>query len=167
MALSAALTGHRNKIIEKWIAGVLRTYPESTTKFLSQKQDPFRNPVGHALQENLAALFDGLLQLADIQSLLPFLDGIVRIRAVQDFTAGQAVAFSFQLKKIIREEFSADLLRYSKEIAALEGRIDELALLAFDLFTKCREQMYESKVNEIKRRAFILERIQEKERSRS
>jgi hypothetical protein len=158
MPLLAALAKDRNKLIERWLAGLLRTYPESTTGFLSQEKDPFRNPVGNALQENLAALFDGLIQLEDIKSLMPVLDGIVRIRAVQDFTAGQAIAFPFLLKQIVRAEFAANIPRYSKELADLEDRIDELALLAFDLFMKCREQIYESRVNEIKRRTFILER---------
>jgi len=40
----------------------------------------------------------------------------------------------------------------------MHGRIDELALLAFDLYTKCREQMHEARVNEAKRRVFALER---------
>jgi len=62
------------------------------------------------------------------------------------------------LKRIIREEFAADMSRYSRELADLEIRIDEFALLAFDLFMKCREQIYESKVSEIKRRTFILEK---------
>lgn len=158
MPLSAALADRRNRLIEKWLADVLRTYPESTTRFLSQEKDPFRNPVGHALKESLAALFDGLIQPVDLKSLALALDGIVRIRAVQDFTAGQAVAFPFMLKRIIREEFAADMSRYSRELADLEIRIDEFALLAFDLFMKCREQIYESKVSEIKRRTFILEK---------
>jgi hypothetical protein len=91
-------------------------------------------------------------------SLAPVLDNIVRIRAIQDFTASQAVSFPFLLKQIIRAEFEPDALPYSEELAALEARIDELALLAFDLYVKCREQVFEIKANEIKRRAFILER---------
>ena len=87
----------------------------------------------------------------------------MRIRAVQDVSASQALAFPFLLKRIIRAEFAADVRRYSGELEVLEARIDELALLAFDLFAKCREQLYELKFNEIKRRSFIMERAYRKE----
>ncbi len=167
MSFSAALSNHRSAIIRKWFERLLRTYPEATTKFLSQEQDPFRNPVGHTLQQGLTALFDGLAETADAASLTPVLDSIVRIRAVQDFTAGQAIAFPFVLKSIIREELTEHVQRYSSELVALEARIDELALLAFDLYMKCREQVYELRVNEVKRRSFTLERAHQKLQSGS
>jgi hypothetical protein len=167
MPLSEALADHRGAIVKLWFERVLQAYPESTTKFLSKEKDPFRNPVGHTLRKGLSDLFDGLTQAVDIESLAPVLDGIVRIRAVQDFAAGQALAFPFLLKQILRTEFAADITRYSEELAALEAKIDQLALLAFELFVKCREQVYEIKVNEIKRRAFILERARQKEQSSS
>jgi hypothetical protein len=151
--LSAALEDHRSAIVDKWVERLLGTYPGSTTRFLSREKDPFQNPVGHNLREGLTKLFDGLIQSVDVASLTPVLDGIVRIRAVQDFTAGQALVFPFLLKQIIRTEFAADIQKYS----------DEIALLAFDLFVKCREQLYELKFNEIKRRSFILERAHGKE----
>jgi hypothetical protein len=37
-----------------------------------------------------------------------------------------------------------------------------MALLAFDLFMKCRERIYEIKANEARRRMFLLERMQGK-----
>jgi hypothetical protein len=165
--LSAALEGRRRAIVDKWFERLLETYPESTTRFLSQEKDPFQNPVGHNLKEGLSNVFEGLARSVDVASLAPLLDGIVRIRAVQDFTAGQALAFPFLLKQIIRTELADDSRRYSDELSDLEARIDELALLAFDLFVKCREQMYELKVNEIKRRSFIQERAHRKEQARS
>ncbi len=163
--LSAALANRRGDIIQRWFERLIQTYPESTARFLSQEKDPFHNPVGHTLQQGLSTLFDGLIRSADVASLAPVLDSIVRIRAVQDFTAGQAIAFPFVLKQILRSEFAADSPRYFSEFAVLEARIDELALLAFDLFMKCREQICEIKVNEIKRRTFVPERAHQKAES--
>jgi hypothetical protein len=162
-AFYEALADHRSDIVREWFERLLQTYPESTTGFLSQEKDPFHNPVGHTLKEGLSNLFDGLVQSTDVASLAPVLDAIVRVRAVQDFTPGQALAFPFLLKQVIRTEFAADFQRYSRELVAFEARIDKLALLAFDLFVKCREQVYELKVNEIKRRSFIMERAHRKE----
>jgi hypothetical protein len=163
MSLSKALADHRGDIVRRWFERVLETYPESTTGFLSKEKDPFRNPVGHTLQKGLSDLFDGLTQRTDVQVLAPVVDDIVKVRAVQDLTAGQALAFPFLLKRILREEFAAGIPKHSEELAALEARIDQLALLAFDLFVQCRERICEIKVNEIKRRAFILERARRKE----
>jgi hypothetical protein len=162
LPFSAALANRKNAVVNRWFSRVLQTYPESATGFLSQEKDPFRNPVGHTLKTGLSTLFDGLVQPADVAALTPALDDIVRIRAVQDLTAGQAVSFPFLLKQILREEFAADTSRYSGAFEALELKIDELALLAFDLYMKCRQQVFEIKANEIKRRTFILEKAQQR-----
>jgi len=163
--LTKALADRRGAVVNRWFERLLGTYPSSTNKFLLQEKDPFHNPVGHTLKQCLSDLFDGLLQSSDVTSLAPVLDGIVRIRAVQDFSAGTALAFPFLLKQIIRSEFEADASRYSSELVALEARIDELALLAFDLFVECREQVYELRVNEIRRRSFVLDKARRKEQS--
>jgi hypothetical protein len=97
----------------------------------------------------------------DATTITSVLDGIVRIRAVQDFTAGQAMAFLFVLKKVVREALQDEIQSCpdGDGLAAVEGRIDEMALLAFDLFMKCRERIYEIKANEAKRRIYVLERM--------
>ena len=165
MPLSAALAHRKSAVVKRWFDRMLQMYPESTTGFLAHEKDPFRNPIGHTLKESLSTLFDGLIRPGDVAALAPALEDIVRIRAVQDFTAGQAVAFPFLLKQILRTEFTADASRYPDEFAALESRIDELALLAFDLYMKCRERVFEIRANEAKRNSFILERAQQKEQS--
>ena len=160
-SLLAALAAKKGAIVDEWLAQTLRTYPEQTSRFLSQEKDPFRNPVGHTLRAALPALFDALIAGSDAATLARLLDPILRIRAVQDFGAGQAVAFVFLLKRTMREvlgdEANGDA--GGESLAAMEARIDEMALLAFDLFMKCREQIYEIKWSEAKRRLFVLERV--------
>jgi hypothetical protein len=157
--LSASLENKRDSLVKKWFEGILQTYPGSATKFIAGEKDPFRNPIGHTLRENLAVLFAGLVQAKETASLSPEMNEIVKIRAVQDGTAGQAVSFPFLLKKIIREECRAEFSRFPDEFADLEARIDAMALLAFDLFMQCRERMFEIKFNEAKRSMFMAERI--------
>ena len=158
MPFSASLMSKKDNLVKKWFDGIVHAYPESTTRFLSREKDPFRNPIGHTLKESLSVLFDGLFQTKEMASLSAVLNDIVRMRAVQDFTAGQAVSFPFLLKRILREECAADLSRSPDAFAELEMRIDEMALLAFDLYMKCRERVYEIKYNEAKRSVFMLER---------
>ena len=42
--------------------------------------------------------------------------------------------------------------RLLAELTELERQIDRVALAAFDVFVQCREQVYELRVNEVKRR---------------
>lgn len=159
--LLEALVAKKGAIVKEWLARTLQTYPEHTSRFLSQEKDPFRNPVGHTLRETLPALFDRLVEGADAATVTRLLDPIVRIRAIQDFSAGQAVAFIFLLKRVMREALGdeTDKGPNGEDLAVLEARIDEVALLGFDLFMKCREQIYEIKTNEAKRRLFVLDRM--------
>ena len=156
--LADVLDERREAVIKEWLVRTLRTYPEATTRFLFQEADTFRNPVGYALKEGLRALFDGLVESRNASVMAPVLDNIVRIRAVQDFTASQAVAFVFLLKQVIREELKNSIEQYWNDLTPLEARIDEMALLAFDVFMQCRQQICEIRVNEAKRRVSLLER---------
>jgi len=102
--LTRALAARKDAIVAGWLSRTLESYPERNRRFLLQERDAFRNPAGHAFREALPALLDELLGAMDCARIEALLDGIVRIRAVQDFTAGQAVAFVFLLKKVIRDE---------------------------------------------------------------
>ena len=158
----------RATIVKEWLTRTLHTYPEQTVRFLAGGKDPFRNPVGHTLEEAFPVLVDELLGGMDRSRIAPLLDQIVRIRAVQDFSASQAVAFVFLLKPVVHEALEREGQRDQDgvDLAALDERIDQMALLAFDLFMKCREQIYEMRVNEARRRTFLLARIQERAEAR-
>ncbi len=142
-------------IAERWLADIFATYPDQTAQFLIRERDPFRNPVGAALREAIPELVRELFQGLDAESTARALEGVVRIRAVQDFSASQAVGFVFLLKTAVRAELPAGLCLE----ADLDRRIDQIALAAFDLYARCREQIYEVRLREAGRRAGMLERI--------
>lgn len=139
------LSQHREAIVAEWVARTIASYPEQTGRFLLQEKDRFRNPVGYLLREGLPALFDELNGEWRRQSVEGILEPLIRLRAVQDFTAGQAVGFIFLLKQVLREHGVAP----GEQVFE---RIDQLALLAFDLFMKCREETYEIRAREAQRR---------------
>lgn len=153
--LLALTPAKREAVIQKWLAQVLESYPEQTSRFLLNNRDPFRNPVGRALTEGLPVLVDEVCGAFDTAKVSPVLDEIVHIRAVQDFSAGQAVSFLFLLKSILRSEFAPQ----PQVMSELEVRLERLSLLAFDLYMKCREKTWELRVNEAKRRVYVLERV--------
>jgi hypothetical protein len=152
------LAAKKGAIVEAWLAGTIQSYPAHTSRFLSQEKDPFRNPVGHTLAEALPALFDQVVEGVDAARTSDILDPVLRIRAVQDFSAAQAVAFLFLLKRVMREALG-DGVRcdpHGEGLAVVEARIDDMALLAFDRFMKCREQLYEIRASEARRRFHVL-----------
>jgi len=90
------------------------------------------------------------------------LEGIVKIRSVQQFNPSQALSFIFMLKKALRMELADQEanIRYQEELRLLETTIDQVALLLFDSYMAYREKIYEIKANELKMRSLkLLERI--------
>jgi hypothetical protein len=154
MSLEKILSERRSAICEKWFDRVIRTYPEETAVFLKSRKNRFANPVGHILFQELEALLNGLIQGVEIESLRSNVDNIVRIRAVQDFTASQAVIFILLLKEVVREELEEEIRqnRIGKALLDWESRVDALTLLAFDVFMLCREKIYDLKANELQKR---------------
>ena len=107
----------------------------------------FANPVGLTISTEIETLYDEIIQGENTEKISSCLDSIIRIRAVQDFKPSGAVAFVLQLKQIIREELGDGL---ADEIRILDNRIDEIALLAFDIYSACRQKIFDIRVNEVK-----------------
>lgn len=159
MNLKKELTEKKSVILKKWFDAVADTYPDNTSSFLKKKKAQFTNPIGYNLAEGLEGLFEALLQGVILDKVSAFLDSIVRIRAIQEFTPSEAVAFVFQLKKIVRQELGIEILQQqgiAEELAAFDAAIDDLALFSFDIYMKCREKIYELKANEARNMTFRL-----------
>ena len=156
MRLENLLQKRKTTIIKKWFNQVLLTYSADTAGFLKNQKDPFANPVGRKIFRGLDALFDTLLREFNDNAVESFLDPILRIRAVQNFSPSQATAFIFSLKNLIREDVHSEIkdLEDMKALLDFESKIDHLGLIAFDIYMKCREKIYEIKSTEEKNRTF-------------
>jgi len=154
MKLTDLLTRKKSRIVDGWLRVIYESYAAETAIFLKKDKDRFDNPVGASISQGIKGLYDALLQEMDTDRVLAFLDEIIKIRAIQDFPPSQALAFIFLLKNVIREELAKELRAedLSGELLELESRIDGLALLGFDVYTKRREKLCEVRVNEIKNR---------------
>jgi len=157
MRLKELLAQKKTAIIDKWFDAVAETYPADTAGFIKRQKDPFSNPVGGTTQKGLMVLMDELLGEMNSDKIDSFLDPIIRIRAVQDFTPSRATSFVFSLKKIIREhlnkcDFNDHLI--VADLALLDQKIDLIGLRAFDIYMKCREKIYQIKAHEEKNRFF-------------
>jgi hypothetical protein len=152
MTLEKQLSEKRAPIIKRWLDLTLETYPEDSRRFLKKRKDRFANPVGATLSDEIEKLYDAFIQGADAEKLAPILEGIIKIRAVQDFTPSQAVAFVFLLKGIVLAELNQKTQEgfSSQQWSDFESGIDELALLAFDVYSKCREDLFHIRINEVR-----------------
>jgi len=146
MSLEKLLKDKKAAVLKRWFELISETYPEEAARFLKIKKNQFANPVGFTLSQEIEHIFDGLIQGQDPDIFRPFLDNIIRIRAVQDFTASQAVVFIFLLKMTIRESLEKEIREKTvgEELLAFESKIDHLALLSFDIFMKCRKRSMSS-----------------------
>lgn len=158
MNLKNLLSEKKKSILKRWFDLILETYPPETKSFLKAQKNRFANPVGATILKGTEDLFEEILEGMDSDRVCTFLDNIIRIRAVQDFTASQAVVFIFFLKKVIRDELKNEIMEkgLSDELLVFESTIDDLALLSFDIFMKCREQIYELKANEVRNMTYSL-----------
>lgn len=152
MVLEHLLSQNRDAILERWFGLILETYPPEGTRFLSQEKDRFVNPVGSTISREIETLYDELLGNMAPEIISAALDSFLKIRAVQDFSPSRALAPVFLLKKAVRETLAGEFEQshFLKQLLAFESRIDEMALLAVDIYVKCREKIYEIRINEVK-----------------
>jgi len=144
------LVDNRSSIVDRWRKIALQSYPEESRNFF-KKKDQFGNPVGHTLAEGLETTYDAFLENAADELLCKALDGIIRIRAIQEFSPSRAVSFLFGLKQAVREELGEKLTGLSTEWIDFEANVDHLALLGFDVYSACRQNLYDIRVQSVKR----------------
>ena len=152
MRLNNLLAQRKTAIIKNWFTLAVETYPPDTASFLKRQKDPFANPVGRTISKGLEGLFNELLKEMDYETITSFLDPIIRIRAIQNFSPSQAVSFIFSLKKAVRENTKKEVPKEQlfNELLLFESKIDQLALIAFNLYMQCREKIYDLKANEMR-----------------
>jgi hypothetical protein len=153
----------RETILKRWIDQTIQTYEPEMVRFLKKEKNQFANPVRSTVITCLEKIYSGILKGIGVDECWG-LEEIIKLRAVQDFSPSSALSFLFAIKKIVREELenSDQYNELIKELCVFEERIDTLIGMAFDIYTECREKIYEIRLKEINsrsQRAFeILER---------
>ena len=150
------LAQNRSVIVQQWFDRIVKTYPASSQSFIKEQKDRFANPVGSTILQGMEGLYEELLRDMDTPKIMEYLDSVIRVQAVQDFSPSRALSFIPSLKGIIREELKREIREKdeTEELSALETRIDRLTLLAFDCYMKCREKIYEIRVKELRKRPY-------------
>ena len=153
MELEKYLTEHRRKLVDKWVAAVIETYPKDSVKFFLNTKDPFANPVGNTIKRSIDLLFAEVIkQKMDPAAVNEAMDPIIRLRAVQEFSPSRAIAFILTIKHLLSDALKKH--RTDKEVALflenVAANTDELILIAVDIYGKCREKIYLLRINQSK-----------------
>jgi len=146
MELKQTLKKNKELFVKKWFQATIDTYPLQTAKVLGKDSNRFDNPVGAITHETIEDVFTLILEDFNQEMLEKTLDPVIRIRAVQAFSASQAVSFVFALKQIGEDIIDGNLIREFDKL------VDKIALAAFNRFMKCREEIFLLKAFESKRR---------------
>jgi len=146
MDLKQILKKDKESFIKKWFQATIDTYPQQTAKILGKDSNRFDNPIGAITHETIEDVFNLILEDFNQETLEKALDPVIRIRAVQAFSASHAVSFVFALKQIGENTLDDNLIREFDKL------VDNIALAAFNRFMKCREEIFLLKATESKRR---------------
>ncbi len=158
MTLKELVREKQKPILKKWYNLILDTYPREAAAFFRKNRDRFENPVGARISEGIEGILEQLVGENDPEKLSQAIDLIVRVRAVQDFSPSEAVKFFLLLKQAIREVLAKELEepKVLQEFLKLSEEIDLIGLKAFDIYMDCRERLYHLKVEEWKRKLYML-----------
>ena len=167
MSLAAVLENACPSLARKWTARANAVYPFAATGFLLTKDDPFANPVGRRTLDLAPLLCRAVLGLAhDEAAFTAALEEFVRVRAVQDVPAESSLRAVFALKKMIRETCAESGIALTPDardgIDAMDERCDEVALLAFSLYSRFRDAFFEARVQDVRRRHSQILRLAER-----
>ncbi len=148
-------------LLQRWFEYAIAAYPAESHKYFAKVKNEFTNPVGSNIYQSMSRLLTELAGERDAERLYGDLEMILKIRAVQDMKPSQALAFLPVLKNLVRTELEEEIGAghiSAEELADLDSDIDTLMLLAFDLYSESREQIYNLRISEIKATNDILER---------
>ena len=101
----AFLNEKQPKLVGKWIAAVISTYPAESANFFIDTKDAFANPVGNTIKRSILLLFNEVIkETMDPIKVNEAMDPIIRLRAVQEMSPSKAISFMFTIKHLIRKE---------------------------------------------------------------
>jgi hypothetical protein len=140
----------RDSILDEWRTRTLDADPNG--KYLRKANlGPFTNPLGHTVTKEIEVIFDGILGQGDSSLIEAALDGIIRIKAVQGTSASEALSFLRIGREIFRRECTKGQVLDSATMTEIENTFEDILFRGFDIYMGCREQLWNIKMDELKR----------------
>lgn len=161
MALQDLLREQRDRLVGEWLARVAASDPDPSSRLLKNDHDRFRNPIWFAYDQALPVVFDEVIGDMDRTRIASALDPVMHIRAVQALSPTEATSFILLLKDVLRDALRGEAGEPTdfETWRGFGSRVDDVALVAFDLFVACQEKLQHIKASEAARRAQLARRI--------
>ncbi|MCK5403677.1 MAG: RsbRD N-terminal domain-containing protein [Desulfobulbaceae bacterium] len=157
MQLKDLLTAKKEIILTKWIDLLLGTYSIDAFHIFKNQKNRFANPVGFNVKHGLEEIYDCIAAEGVIEKIPSVLEELIRIRAVQEFTAADSISFIFAIKGLVNAECGKEgLTDYHNDWMNFEQRVDSMALTIFDLYMSSRERLHSIRVRELESGRHIL-----------
>ena len=156
MILATILEEGRAELCAQWAESADAIYPFAAAGLLRTQRDAFANPIGGRTRAVASLILTGIITSDCDDELRGGLEEFLRVRAVQEMTPEEALAPVFAFKELFRQYLKSENIPVTWDLRAqlteLESRIDALALLAFGIYTHCRDALHEVRLNDIRRR---------------
>ena len=142
-------------ILERWLDRILEDYPPHTQTFFRENKSPYSNPIGSTLRRGMEGIIGQILRPLSVEEVRAILEPVMKVRAVENLPPSQGEKFILPLREIVSEivraEKRKDLL--GREWLDLNSRVSQLALLAMNLYSECREKVNQLRIKEGEKRA--------------
>jgi len=140
---------HRAAIVQQWLDLATRDTRPQVARTPTGPRDQFDDPCGHLARACVEAMVDALDNGVNRCILDPPMEGFVKILALQERSPSEALAFVFSIRPVLRQELGLEPT--CPEWHELVARVDSIALVAFDIYMRCREKVYSARFNQIQR----------------
>ncbi len=143
------LKDKKEEILGLWQDKIFETYPVKPS---------IPEIVGY-VEECTEKIFDKIIDVyngGSFEGVEEAVDDLMRYLAVDaKLTPGQSVGYILFLKELILKKFSPSF----EEFLKIDNIIDRLACMAFDMYSKCREHIYELRLEQKEEEKRMLERV--------
>jgi len=149
---------NKSIIVDNWFSEIASNFPSETIPFLKKKNKQFSNPMGYNLFQGVESIVDYLTGQKTIDEASSALEEMIKIIAVQNWSAEQSLSFMYDIKKVFINLLGGHIEKQGLlgDWINLESEIDYLTLKAFDLFMQTRERLYDIRANQMRNRTFRL-----------
>jgi len=132
------------------VAGVDEAKEElmEVVDFLKEEENRFANPVGFTINNEMEKILDAFITGVPVSELESNLENIIKVKAVQEFSPSEALSFVFSLKLLIRNRFADQVSK--EDLWDFDGQMDDLIKLSFDIYTRCRETIFEIRLKDLR-----------------
>ncbi len=141
------------KILILWLNEFLKHHGIDSVAVSRTVDDKFLNPAGHIIKATTNSLFKAIMgEDIEQEKIIRDMQELMRLQAIQQLSPAQALFPFIAIKEHIYTTVKA-LLSTSEafeQYKEMTGRVDTLMLMAFDIYTQDKEDVFRIRIKEVK-----------------